>query len=104
MIDVSVLKKGDQYYNQEDGWIVVDRVEPYDGTFKIWSIDDQYLRVGRDGTDISGDTEWSITQVKIADENRHSHAHSHAKQALMRKVGGQVDSAQGHTTQDKGVD
>ena len=70
MIDVSALKKGDQYFNQEEGWIVVDRVEPYNGTFKIWSIDDRFIRVREDGTDINGESEWDIKEVIIAGVNR----------------------------------
>ena len=70
MVDVSVLKKGDQYFNQKEGWVEVDHVEYDNGLFKIWSSDGEFLRVGGDGTDIDGDDKWNITQVRIADHNR----------------------------------
>ena len=71
MIDVSKLKKGDQYYNQKEGWVVVDHVEFEDPLFKIWtSASYGYIRVTQNGSDPQGDDEWSITEVKIADENQ----------------------------------
>ena len=70
MIDVSALKKGDQYYNQKEGWVEVDRVEPYNGTFKIWSIIEQFIRVRGDGADIDGESGWDIKEVIIAGQNR----------------------------------
>ena len=65
-IEVSKLKKGDQYFNQKEGWVEVDHVEYDNGLFKIWSSDGEFLRVGGDGTDIDGDDKWNITQVRIA--------------------------------------
>ena len=65
-IDVSKLKKGDRYYNQEEGWVVVDYVERDDGLFKIWSSDSRFFRVGKDGKDVDGESEWDIKEVIIA--------------------------------------
>ena len=70
MVDVSVLKKGDQYYSQQKGWMAVDRVEPYFGDFKVWTNDGQFTRVHDDGAAFDGDSEWDIKNVKIADHNR----------------------------------
>ena len=70
MIDVSVLKKGDQYYNQEEGWVVVDHVEYYDDDWVVWAELGGYIKVDTQGRYVDGDDEWSITQVKIADENQ----------------------------------
>ena len=50
MIDVSVLKKGDQYYNQEEGWVTIDRVEYHGGFWKLRCSKGGTLSAHRDGS------------------------------------------------------
>lgn len=70
MIDVSKLKKGDHYHNLKEGWLEVDYVERGRGCFKIWSPDERFLQVFRDGSDVDGDCEWSITEVAVAGDHQ----------------------------------
>ena len=70
MTDVSKLKKGDQYYNSVEGWVEVDRVEGWGDYWDVYSVDGGFLAVYGNGLARSGDCEWHITQVKIADENK----------------------------------
>lgn len=69
MIDVSKLKKGDQYFNQAEGWVVVDKVEYCGGYWKLVCNKGGAIRSYKDGANYYC-TEFDITQVKIADENQ----------------------------------
>lgn len=70
MIDVSKLKKGDQYFNQEEGWVVVDRVEYHGGFWKLFCSKGGTISAYKDGINCYHLNMFDITQVKIADENQ----------------------------------
>lgn len=70
MIDVSKLKRGDQYYNQEEGWVVVDRVEYHGGFWKLFCSNGGAISSYKDGSNFYHIDKFNITQVKIVDENR----------------------------------
>lgn len=70
MIDVSKLKKGDQYYNRKEGWVVVYRVEYCGGYWKLVCDRGGTICSYKDGANYYCCTEFDITQVMIADENQ----------------------------------
>lgn len=70
MIDVSKLKKGDQYFNRRSGWVWIDRVEKDGVRFKVWASSGAFILVYRGGSCADGDCEWSITEVIVAGEHQ----------------------------------
>ena len=66
MIDVSVLKKGYQYYSQEEGWVIIDCVVREGDFFIVWDVKGGFIEVRLDGAHMSGETVWDITQVNTS--------------------------------------
>lgn len=65
-IDVSKLKKGDRYYNQEEGWVTVDRVEYHGGFWKLFCSNGGAISSYKDGSNYYHINVFNIMQVKIA--------------------------------------
>ena len=76
-IDVSKLKAGDQYYNEEEGWVQISNVEltPF-GNYRIFDVDGQSLAVRLDGSDIDEDDGWSITKAEVKEQPSDQEIHS----------------------------
>lgn len=68
-IDVSKLRAGDWYYNKEEGWVRVSEVDLIPmGCYRIFDVDGQSLAVRLDGSDVNGDDDWTITDVRVKEQ------------------------------------
>jgi hypothetical protein len=67
IIDVSKLKKGDLYYNREEGWVGIESVVREGDSFIVADLKGGFLEVRSDGTVVSGDTGWDITVVDFTE-------------------------------------
>lgn len=72
MVDVSKLKKGDQYYNSEEGWVTIDHVEYCGGHWKLVCSKGGTIRSYKDGVNYHNRTEFDITQVNTPDAESQS--------------------------------
>jgi len=67
-IDVSKLKKGDRYYNQEEGWVEIESVEYGGGFWKITCDNGGLLSAYKDGKNYYHKGDFDITDVRFAEE------------------------------------
>lgn len=65
-IDVSVLKFGDQYRSNAEGWVHVDFVENVGGIWRVWD-DGEYIQVTLNGKHVDGSDDWDIVEVELVE-------------------------------------
>lgn len=68
-IDVSKLKKGDRYYNQEEGWVEIESVEYGGGFWKLSAVNNGgRISAYKDGSNYYQMSTFDITDVLFAED------------------------------------